>query len=96
MSKQIYAGNLSYQMSEDSLLELFRQHGEVNSAKIIRDRYTGRSRGFGFVEMLHEGEAENAIKELDGAEVQGRAIKVNYARPRKEDAQREDTKNEEA
>lgn len=84
MSVQIYAGNLSYRMTEDSLKELFEQHGEVTSVKIIRDRETGRAKGFGFVEMSDKEKAENAIKKLDGAEVEGRNIKVNFARPRRE------------
>lgn len=84
MSVQIYAGNLSYRMTEDSLRELFEQHGEVTSVKIIRDRETGRAKGFGFVEMSDKEKAENAIKKLDGAEVEGRNIKVNFARPRRE------------
>lgn len=84
MSVQIYAGNLSYKMTEDSLKELFEQHGEVTSVKIIRDRETGRAKGFGFVEMSDKEKAENAIKKLDGAEVEGRNIKVNFAKPRRE------------
>lgn len=84
MSVQIYAGNLSYRMTEDSLRELFEQHGEVTSVKVIRDRETGRAKGFGFVEMSDKEEAENAIKKLDGAEVEGRNIKVNFAKPRRE------------
>jgi len=84
MSVQIYAGNLSYRMTEDSLKELFEQHGEVTSVKIIRDRETGRAKGFGFVEMSDQEKAENAIKKLDGAEVEGRNIKVNFAKPRRE------------
>jgi len=84
MSVQIYAGNLSYRMTEDSLRELFEQHGEVTSVKIIRDRETGRAKGFGFVEMSDQEKAENAIKKLDGAEVEGRNIKVNFAKPRRE------------
>jgi len=84
MSVQIYAGNLSYRMTEDSLKELFEQHGEVTSVKIIKDRETGRAKGFGFVEMSDKEKAENAIKKLDGAEVEGRNIKVNFAKPRRE------------
>lgn len=84
MSVQIYAGNLSYKMTEDSLKELFEQHGEVTSVKIIRDRETGRAKGFGFVEMSDKEKAENAIKKLDGTEVEGRNIKVNFAKPRRE------------
>lgn len=84
MSVQIYAGNLTYGMTEDSLRELFEQYGEVISAKIIKDRLTGRSRGFGFVEMEKKEEAENAIQKLDGTEVEGRNMKINLAKPRRE------------
>lgn len=84
MSVQIYAGNLAYRMTEDSLRELFGQYGEVISAKIIKDRVTGRSRGFGFVEMENKEEAETAIQKLDGTEVEGRNMRVNLARPRRE------------
>ncbi len=84
MTKQIYAGNLSYSMSDESLQQLFQQHGQVTSAKIIRDRDTGRSKGFGFVEMSTDEEAEKAIQSLNGTEVDGRSIRVNLARPKKE------------
>jgi RNA recognition motif-containing protein len=82
MSVQIYAGNLAYKMTEDSLKELFEKYGEVTSVKIIMDRLTGRSKGFGFVEMADEEEAEEAIQKLNGAETEGRVIKVNMAKPR--------------
>lgn len=84
MSKQIYAGNLSYSMTDESLQKLFQQHGEVASAKVIRDRETGRSKGFGFVEMVNDDEADKAIQSLDGAEVEGRGIRVNFAQPKKD------------
>jgi cold-inducible RNA-binding protein len=85
MSKQIYAGNLSYQMSDDKLKELFQPHGEVSSVKIIRYPDSGKSKGFGFVEMTNDDEAENAIQKLNGTEVDGRNIRVNVARPKKND-----------
>jgi RNA recognition motif-containing protein len=81
MAKSIYVGNLSYDSNEDSLRTLFEQYGDVVSAKVITDRDTGRSRGFGFVEM--EGEdCQNAIQALDGYELDGRSLKVNEAKPR--------------
>lgn len=80
----LYVGNLSYQMTDDDLHNAFSAYGEVSSAKVIRDRETGRSKGFGFVEMPDDAEAEEAIKALDNAELGGRNIKVNQARPREE------------
>ncbi|MFQ6108639.1 MAG: RNA recognition motif domain-containing protein [Candidatus Aminicenantales bacterium] len=84
MAIQIYVGNIAYRMREDTLRELFEQYGEVTSVKIIKDRMTGRSKGFGFVEMPDETQAEEAIAKLNGSEVEGRNIKVNVARPRRE------------
>jgi RNA recognition motif-containing protein len=84
MPVQIYVGNLTYNMTEDSLRELFAPFGEVTSVKIIKDRLTDRSRGFGFVEMENKDEAESAIQKIDGNEVEGRNMKVNLARPRRE------------
>ena len=78
----IYVGNVSFKMDDDSLREAFEAHGEVSSASIVMDRDTGRSRGFGFVEMPDDGEAEAAIKALDGANLMGRPVRVNEARPR--------------
>jgi RNA recognition motif-containing protein len=78
----IYVGNLSYDMSEDALREAFAEYGDVTSAKILSDRETGRSRGFGFVEMPNQSEGEAAIAQLNGKEVGGRALRVNEARPR--------------
>ena len=78
----IYVGNLSYGMSEDELREAFAAHGEVSSAKILMDRETGRSRGFGFVEMPNQSEAEAAIAQLNGKDVGGRPLRINEARPR--------------
>lgn len=83
MSKQIYAGNLSYQMSDETLRDLFQQHGEVTSVKIIRYPDSGKSKGFGFIEMANDTEADAAIQKLNGSEVQGRNIRVNVARPKK-------------
>jgi len=80
----IYVGNLSYGLSEDELKDLFAEYGEVKSAKIIIDRETGRSKGFGFVEMGTAEDGEKAIAELDGSSVKERNIKVNQSRPREE------------
>lgn len=81
-SINLYVGNLSYNTSESDLTELFAQYGEVLSAKIITDRYSGQSKGFGFVEMSSRSEGEEAIAGLNGKEVNHRQIKVNEARPR--------------
>ena len=78
----IYVGNLSYEITVEELREAFEQHGEVNSAKIISDRDTGRSKGFGFVEMPNSSEGEAAISELNGAMLKGRSARVNEARRR--------------
>ena len=78
----IYVGNLSYGMSEDELREAFGAYGDVASVKILSDRETGRSRGFGFVEMPNQSEGEAAISQLNGKEVGGRTLRVNEARPR--------------
>ncbi|MEW6357894.1 MAG: RNA-binding protein [Planctomycetota bacterium] len=79
----IYVGGLSYQTTEAELRQLFEQFGEVASAKVITDRDTGRSKGFGFVEMATQAAAEEAIKQLDGKDLGGRNIVVNQARPKK-------------
>jgi RNA recognition motif-containing protein len=78
----IYVGNLSYGMSEEELRNAFAAFGAVTSAKILMDRETGRSRGFGFVEMPDQGEAETAIAQLNGKDLGGRALRINEARPR--------------
>ncbi len=78
----IYVGNLSYGMSENELRDAFSPYGEVSSVKILMDRETGRSRGFGFVEMPNQNEAEAAVAQLNGSDVGGRALRVNEARPR--------------
>ena len=78
----IYVGNLSYSLSESELREAFAGYGEVSSVKVLMDRETGRSRGFGFVEMPNQSEAEAAIAQLNGKELGGRALRVNEARPK--------------
>ncbi|MBK97741.1 MAG: RNA-binding protein [Balneola sp.] len=85
----IYVGNLSYGVSDDQLREVFEAYGTVSSAKVISDKYSGRSKGFGFVEMDDDNEAKSAIEDLDGAEIDGRAVKVNEARPREERPRRD-------
>ena len=78
----IYVGNLPYSMSDDELKNLFSGHGDVSSAKIITDRNSGRSKGFGFVEMPTDSEAKKAIDALNGTEIGGRGLRVNEARPK--------------
>src|SRR5580704_10963508 len=78
----IYVGNLAYSATESSLKELFESFGEVITSKIITDKFTGSSRGFGFVEMPNNDEAQRAIADLNGKEFQGRKIVVNESRPR--------------
>ncbi len=80
----IYVGNLSFDVTEDELKEMFTEFGEVSSVNIITDRYTGKSKGFGFVEMPTQAEAEASIKELNESSLKGRDIIVNQARPRTE------------
>ena len=82
MGKKLYIGNLSYDVSSSDLEALLSAHGTVESADVIMDRDTGRSKGFGFVEMGSESEAQAAISALDGQEHGGRALKVNEAKPR--------------
>ena len=79
----LYVGNLSYDLSEEDLKSAFEEYGEVTSAKIISDRYSGRSKGFGFIEMTSDDEGKAAIEGLTGKELGGRAIVVNEARPRR-------------
>ena len=78
----IYVGNLSFDESDETLETAFATHGEVQSARVVTDRYSGRSRGFGFVEMPNQGEAEAAIAALNGTELQGRTLTVNESKPR--------------
>lgn len=82
MGRKLYVGNLSYDTTNDTLGQMFTAHGKVDSAEVIIDRMTGRSKGFGFVEMSTEQEAQAAIAALNGQEVDGRAIVVNEARPK--------------
>jgi len=84
MSMNIYVGNLSFETAEPELRELFEAYGTVDSVKIISDQFTGRSRGFGFIEMSAHEEGVKAIKELDSKDLGGRALKVNEAKPRKQ------------
>jgi len=80
----IYIGNLSFDSTEESIRQAFEGYGEVSTVSIITDRYTGKSRGFGFVEMPSKGEAEAAITGLNGQELDGQTLNVNEARPRTE------------
>ncbi len=80
----IYVGNLSYQTTAEDLQELFEQVGDVNSANVIMDRQTGRSRGFGFVEMASKEDGDAAIERFQGVDYQGRTLTVNEAKPREE------------
>lgn len=82
MGRKLYVGNLGYNVSSSNLEELFSNHGKVDSATVITDRDTGQSKGFGFVEMSSNEEAEAAIKALNGADYGGRPLKVNEAKPR--------------
>jgi RNA recognition motif-containing protein len=84
MSMKLYVGNLSFNTSSSDLQELFSQHGTVESASVVEDRDTGRSRGFGFVEMSSKEEGEAAISSLNGKEVGGRSLTVNEAKPRED------------
>ena len=80
----IYVGNLPFEATDESLEAAFSPHGEVTSARVIIDRFSGRSRGFGFVEMSNDQEAEAAIQALNGTDLQGRTLTVNEARPRED------------
>ncbi len=80
----IYVGNLSYEVKDEDLQKAFEAFGTVESAKVIADSYSGRSRGFGFVEMADKTEGESAISDLNGADLKGRTLKVSEARPRSE------------
>ena len=82
MGRKLYVGNLPYSVTEQLLQDTFAQCGTVESANVITDRDTGQSKGFGFVEMSSDSEAQKAIQELDGSSIEGRAIKVNEARPK--------------
>ena len=84
MSMKLYVGNLSFQTSSEELQQLFAQAGTVESANVVEDRETGRSRGFGFVEMATKEEGEAAIQQFNGKEMNGRSLTVNEARPRED------------
>ncbi len=85
MAKKLYVGNLSYETTEAKLSELFGEIGEVTSVSLITDRMSGRSRGFAFVEMADQTAAQEAINQLNGRDVDGRSLKVNEARPKRDD-----------
>ncbi len=84
MSKKIYVGNLSFDTNDDQLSKMFLPFGQVTSSNVITDKYTGRSRGFGFVEMDNTEEANKAIAELNGKSVDGRALTISEAKPRED------------
>ncbi|MFQ5982492.1 MAG: RNA recognition motif domain-containing protein [Woeseiaceae bacterium] len=86
MGRKLYVGNLPYSVSQETLQETFSQFGTVDSVNVITDRDTGQSKGFGFVEMSSNGEAQKAIQELNGSSLDGRPITVNEARPQKKRA----------
>ena len=81
----IYVGNLDFKVNENDLKEIFEEYGTVSSTKIISDKYSGRSKGFGFIEMENQDEANKAIKELNGSQLESRDIVVNEAKPRRTD-----------
>lgn len=81
--KKLYVGNLPFSATEESLRELFEQHGPTVSVRVITDRETGRSRGFGFVEFENESNAEKALQALDGADMEGRSLRVNEAQDKR-------------
>lgn len=89
MAKKLYVGNLPYSTSNDDLSQMFSESGTVTSAQVIIDKMSGRSKGFGFVEMSSDAEAEAAIQSMNGKEVGGRAIVVNEARPLEERPRRD-------
>jgi RNA recognition motif-containing protein len=86
----IYIGNLAYTVSEDDLRDAFSQFGKVDSASIINDKFSGRSKGFGFVDMPNDSEAREAIESLNDKDLNGRTVKVNEAKPREERPARRD------
>jgi RNA recognition motif-containing protein len=89
MGKKLYVGNLGFDVTEKDLEDAFAQAGACASVAIITDKFSGQSRGFGFVEMSSEADAQNAIKQLDGQELKGRALKVNEAKAREDNRRRE-------
>jgi RNA recognition motif-containing protein len=82
----IYVGNLSYDATDESIRKAFESFGQVSSARVVKDKYTGQSRGFGFVEMPEQVQAQSAIRSLNGKEIQGKPVNVNEARPRTDQA----------
>ena len=84
MGAKIYVGNLSFSITSDKLKELFSEFGEITEATVIADKFSGRSKGFGFVEMQGKAEAQSAIEGLNGKDLKGKNLNVNEARPRKE------------
>ncbi len=90
MTKKIFVGNLPFQLSDIELEDLFKEYGEVSSAKVVVDRRTDRSKGYGFVEMSAEDHAQQAIEALNGTEVKGRLINVSFARTQGENGDRGD------
>jgi RNA recognition motif-containing protein len=82
MNKKIYVGGLPYSVTSEQLRELFQAHGTVESATVVTDKYTGQSRGFGFVEMATQAEAEKAITALNGTQFEGRSLAVNISKPK--------------
>jgi RNA recognition motif-containing protein len=84
MNKKLYVGGLAYSVTDDQLQQLFASHGTVQSAKVITDKYTDRSRGFGFVEMSTQEEAEKAIQALNGSQHEGRNLTVDFSKPRED------------
>lgn len=85
----IYVGNLSYDAGDEDLRQAFAEFGKVEKATVIKDRFTGRSKGFGFIEMPVEAEAKAAIEGMEGKEIKGRSVRVNEARPRSDNSRRE-------
>ena len=90
MNKKLYVGGLPYAVTDQELRDLFAAHGTVESANVVTDRYTSRSRGFGFVEMSTQEEAEKAIAELNNSQLDGRNLTVNIARPKTDRPRRDD------
>lgn len=90
MAKKLYVGGLSYNTTDDGLRDAFAQAGDITSASVIMDKMTGRSRGFGFVEMTNDDDAAKAIEMWDGKELDGRTLKVNEAKPMTNDRPRRD------
>ena len=86
----IYIGNLSYNVTDQDLQKLFETYGKVDRSNVISDRETGRSKGFGFIEMPEQSEGQKAIEELDGQDLDGRNIRVNEARPKEDKPRRDD------